>query len=335
MNDRRDDPTASDPMAGVDPQMRDPLRRFLDVVGVQGFFTVADLQERRARYESVLQIGARRGPSAETVPRRDIAIARSDGRETLSVRLYRPAGISGTLPALVYLHGGGRIMGSIAADDAYAAALASHVPCAVLSVDYALAPEHRAELAVEDCYDALTWLALNAGDLAIDANRIALFGNSAGGGLAAGLSLLARRRGGPSIVHQMLIYPMLDDRNITASSLSAPNLGTWTRDANIEAWSLALGQRAGGDDVPDFVAPARVRDFAHLPPTYVEVGDLDIFADECCAFAQGLANAGVAVEFHCLPGVFHGFDQVAPDADVTILAVKTRVEALRRALGIV
>ncbi len=180
----------------------------------------------------------------------------------------------------------------------------------MLVVDYRVAPEHPHPTPVEDCYAALVWLAENAGELGVDPARIAVMGDSAGGGLAAGVCLLARDRGGPAVAQQLLIYPMLDDRPATPDPQLLPFL-TWTYDDNVTGWGALLGEGAGTDAVSPYAAPARADDLAGLPDTYIDVGDLDIFRDEDITYARRLADAGVPTELHVYPGCPHAFEALA------------------------
>ena len=156
-------------------------------------------------------------------------------------------------------------------------------------VDYRVAPEHPHPTPVEDCYAALVWLADRAPTLGVDARRLAVIDDSAGGGLAAGICLMARGRGGPAVAQQLLIYPMLDDRAVTPGPQLLPFL-TWTYEDNLTGWGALLGDSAGGDDVSPYAAPARASDLTGLPDTYIDVGDLDIFRDEDITFARRLSG---------------------------------------------
>ncbi|MDQ0823777.1 acetyl esterase/lipase [Arthrobacter sp. V1I7] len=278
-------------------------------------------------------MAAGRAPDETRVQRQDFTISRGSGKPGLDVRVYRPQALVPPSAGILYIHGGGMVMGSIAADDAYAAALAVDVGCTVVSVGYGLAPENPGTGPVEDCYDALVWLVAQASEIGVDVGRLAVFGVSAGGGIACGLSLLARDRGTPRLTYQMLIYPMLDDRSATPSSHAIVDLGVWDRAANLEAWRHLLGEDVGGSDVSPYAAPARETELSGLPATYLDVGDLDLFFDEDIQLAQRLANCGVPLELHVYPGAYHGFDQIAPGADMAKTARGNRLAALRRALA--
>jgi acetyl esterase/lipase len=211
--------------------------------------------------------------------------------------------------------------------------LAAAIDGAVISVDYRLAPEHPHPIPVEDCYAGLAWTAGQAGRLGIDAARIVIGGESAGGGLAAATALLARDRGGPALRFQYLVYPMLDDRNDSSSALEfGADWPVWPREMNVVGWRALLGDRAGEADVSSYAAPARATDLAGLPPAYIDCGDLEVFRDECINYARRLAGAGSVVELHIWPGVFHGWEGAAPEAAVTRQATAARLAALRRAL---
>ncbi|MDP9166603.1 MAG: alpha/beta hydrolase, partial [Actinomycetota bacterium] len=172
------------------------------------------------------------------------------------------------------------------------------------------------------------WLAEHAVELGVDPTRLAVMGDSAGGGLAAGVALMSRDRGGPAIAQQLLIYPMLDDR----TSVPDPQLlafATWTYDDNATGWGALLGHTVGGEDVSPYAAPARATDLSGLPATYFDIGDLDIFRGEDLAFALRLADAGVATELHVHPGCPHAFDGLAPNAAVSQRVIADRVRRLR------
>jgi acetyl esterase/lipase len=196
----------------------------------------------------------------------------------------------------------------------------------MLTVDYRVAPEHPDPTPVEDCYAALRWLAAHAAQLGVNPARVAVAGDSAGGGLAAGVSLLARDRGGPALALQLLIYPMLDDRTTTEDPVLPPELLTWTYEDNVTGWGALRGDR---EALSIYAAPARAQDLTGLPPAYLDTGDLDIFRDEDIAYGRRLAEAGVPTELHVHPGCPHAFEGLAPDAEVSRRVVADRVRRLR------
>jgi acetyl esterase/lipase len=255
------------------------------------------------------------------------------GAPEVRVLVYLPKHAPQPLPALLWIHGGGYVIGSAEQDDLTVKAIVSEIGCAAVSVDYRLAPETTHPGPVEDCYVALTWLHAHAGELGVDVGRIAIGGASAGGGLAAGLGLLNRDRGEVPLAFQLLISPMLDDRTVTHSD-PHPHTGEfmWTHDSNHFGWSSLLGQELGGEGVPPYAAAARAEDLAGLPPTYISVGALDLFLEEDMEYARRLIRAGVPTELHVYPGAYHGFSMV-PDAQVTQASARDIISALRRALS--
>ncbi len=237
----------------------------------------------------------------------------------------RPAALSPRAgPAIVYLHGGGMISASMELYDRWVAAYVAASGVPMLAVDYRRAPEHPHPCPVEDCYAGLAWLAAHAAELGVDAGRIAVMGDSAGGGLAAAVALLARDRG-LAVARQILIYPMLDDRTTVPDPALVPFAG-WSYDDNYTGWHALLGDLTGTAAVPAAAAPARAGDLAGLAPLYLEVGDLDILRDEGIEYARRAAAAGTPVELHVHPGCPHGFDRAAPGSGV---AQRARADRLR------
>ena len=260
--------------------------------------------------------------------------AGSEGRDTLPVRIYQAASSLASAPALYWIHGGGMVMGNLDQSDAYCADIAHAVGVVVVSVDYRVAPEYPFPTPLEDCYVGLRWVVRSAEALGVDRARIAIGGSSAGAGLAAGLALLARDRGEVSVCHQHLIYPMLDDRNTTASSHAITDPRVWNRTSNLAGWNAYLAGRAGSDDVSPYAAPARATDLAGLPPAYIAVGTLDLFLDEDIEYARRLAAAGVRVELRVYPSVFHASPTYIPNAAVSRRWTADQRDALARGLGV-
>jgi acetyl esterase/lipase len=241
---------------------------------------------------------------------------------------FTPADRAEPGPAWLYVHGGGMVLGSVALDDSMIRQHVAQTGVPMLAPDYRLAPEHPHPAPVEDCYAALVHLTRHAGELGVDPSRIGVTGFSAGGGLAAAVTLLARDRGGPAIARQLLVYPMLDDRTTLPDPAIAP-YATWTYEDNALGWRSLLGDLADDQDVPWSAAAARATDLTGLPPAYVETAELDIFRTEDVVYAERLAAAGVPVELHLHPGCVHGFDGIAPDAAVTRRATADRYRVLR------
>ncbi|MFI9251011.1 alpha/beta hydrolase [Streptomyces sp. NPDC053069] len=245
----------------------------------------------------------------------------------------RPAGIAGPLPLLYYMHGGGMITGNAwSVLPRLLREWALPLELAVVSVKYRLAPGAQYPAALDDCRAGLAWVAAHAAGLGIDAERVVVGGKSAGGGLAAALALLARDRGGPPLIGQLLLYPMLDDRNDTFSSHQMAGIDLWDRTSNATAWQAALGGRYGAADLPPYAAPARATDLSGLPPAYIEVGSAETLRDEDVGYAQAIWRAGGQAELHVWPGAFHGFDTFAPGAALSQDARDARTRWLRRIL---
>lgn len=236
-------------------------------------------------------------------------------------------------PALLHMHGGGYIMGSPEIIAPQLQHTAREIGCVIVSVDYRLAPETPYPGALEDNYAALRWLHANAGSLGVDNARIAVGGESAGGGHAAALAIAARDRNGPSISFQYLVYPMLDDRTGISKQVS-PEVGefVWTLEHNRLGWSAFLGVPAGSKNVPEGSVPARVGNLASLPPAFIAVGSLDLFLDENLEYAARLKAAGVPVTTHVEPGAFHGSNKMVPEAESSRRFNAQLHDGLRRGL---
>lgn len=247
----------------------------------------------------------------------------------------QPEGETAPRPAFVHVHGGGYVLGSADLFVTGVQQLADRCECLVVSVDYRIAPETPFPGALEDAYAALRWVHEHAEELRVDPTRVAVGGESAGGGLAAQLAIAARDRGEYPVAFQLLIYPMLDDRTGSTRPVP-PHIGTyvWDSAANVFGWTSYLGVPAGSESVPAGAVPARVGDLSGLAPAYIGVGALDLFVQEDIEYAQRLAEAGVPVELHVVPGAFHGFDFFAPQSQMTLRFVDTWTRALRQALGI-
>jgi acetyl esterase/lipase len=237
-------------------------------------------------------------------------------------------------PAVLHIHGGGYVVGTAAQDIVPLQRLSTAHGCVVVSVDYRLAPETRFPGSLEDNYAGLRWLHANAKELGIDRNRIALLGESAGGGHVASLAVAARDRGEVPVAMQVMLYPMLDDR--TGSSRAVPShLGAfvWDAAANCFGWSSLLGVPAGADSVPRGAVPARVENLRGLPPAFIGVGAIDLFVEEDIAYAQRLIQAGVPTELYIAPGGYHGFDIIVPEAKISKRFTAAWNDALHRGLN--
>ncbi len=291
---------------------------------------VGDVATRRANSRQMFGqlLSSRR--AADGVAVQKFTVGTDDGA-ALAVSWYRPEGADRPGGAALYLHGGGMIFGLHELGDLYdwlARRYVADSGVPMLLVDYRTAPEFPHPAPVQDCFAALVWLAEHADELGFDPARVAVMGDSAGGGLAAAVCLMARDRGGPAVALQVLIYPMLDDRTTVPDPELAPFV-TWTYDDNLTGWQALLGSSVGGHGVSEYAAPARAADLSLLPPTYIDVGDLDIFRDENVAYAGRLAAAGISTELHVHPGCPHAFEGLAPNAAVSQRVIADRVRRLR------
>jgi acetyl esterase/lipase len=298
-------PTSSEIQSRLNPDIREAL-------AANPFPPIrADtLQATRAsRYSQVNEADL-----SSAVTRRSLTVPGPEGAPEISLRIHRPADATGPLPCLYWMHGGGLVMGSSIQDDVRFDRWCVRHNFMAVSVEYRMAPETMYPGAIEDCYAGLRWLFAHAEELEVDVTNVGIGGASAGAGLAAALSLVARDRGGPTISSQLLIYPMLDDRMTTDSS--AWEVPIWPPSSNQFGWTAYLGNAKGGPDVSPYAAPARATNLTGLPPAIILVGALDGFVDEDIRYAQQLNHAGVEVELHVYPGAPHGFDALLPGTDV-------------------
>jgi acetyl esterase/lipase len=264
------------------------------------------------------------------VTRTEHVIPGLDGDPDVGILWYEPADRATPAPCMVWIHGGGFIIGSAANEDLLCRRMAAQAGAVVASVDYRLAPETQAPGSVHDCYAALRWVHENAESLGVDTARVAIGGVSAGGGLAACLAILARDRGEFAVSFQLLIYPMLDDR--TASTADpGPYVGEfiWTPASNRFGWASLLGGEPGGAGISPYASAARVESVDGLPPSYISVGSLDLFAEEDIEYARRLLRAGIPTELHVYPGGYHGFN-MAPTARITVAHFRDMIGALDR-----
>jgi acetyl esterase/lipase len=236
-------------------------------------------------------------------------------------------------PGFLYVHGGGMISGDRFGGIGQPLRWAERFGGVCVAVGYRLAPDFPDPFPVEDTYAALTWMVANAGELGIDPGRVVVVGRSAGGGLGAGAALLARDRGGPALLGQLLISPMLDDRNDTVSAHQIDGVGIWDRTSNDTGWTALLGDRRGTPDVSAYSAPARATDLSGLPPAFVDCGSAEVFRDEDIAYASALWAAGTRAELHVWPGAFHACDLIAPDAVLSRQMTAARDAWMARLLG--
>lgn len=326
-----DGPTPVGPPPPFDPELVPALRIINELIPAVGPDTLQTMRagipgmepvdnETLAR-DGAFLVEERTVPGPQGVP--DIALL-----------ICRPAAATFPTPAIYHTHGGGMILGDYRTGLEDQLNLAQSIGAAVVSVEYRLAPEAPHPAPVEDCYAGLVWTAEHADELNIDPDRIVITGASAGGGLAAAVALLARDRGGPALFGQMLLCPMLDDRNDTPSAVQMAGLGVWTQADNAFGWDALLGAARGSDAVPPYAAPARATDLSGLPPAFIDVGSAETFRDEDVTYASRIWQAGGRAELHVWPGGFHGFDIMAPDAAVSQDARSARHVWLRRLFAV-
>jgi acetyl esterase len=317
--------------------MEEPMSYSFDpelaaAVAMMPVFEITDVPTARAEMGETFA-AAFGEPDRSGVQVRDELVPGPDGAPEVRLRIYTPDRL--VAPAAIYdVHGGGFMLGTIDMFDGHNLRLARELGVTVVTVDYRLAPEHPYPAGLEDCYAGLVWVAKNADALGIDPDRIAIHGESAGGGLCAGLALLARDRGGPSIAFQYLGVPELDDRLDTPSMRAFTDTPIWNRPNAVVSWDSYLGAgKRGTPDVPIYAAPARATDLTGLPPAYVSVMEFDPLRDEGIAYAQALMHAGVSVELHAFPGTFHG-SSLVEQAEVSRREADEALAVLRRALGL-
>ncbi|QUQ63932.1 alpha/beta hydrolase [Kutzneria sp. CA-103260] len=249
--------------------------------------------------------------------------------EQASVRVFRPASGRRSAPALLWIHGGGYVAGNAAFEDTFCREVAGRLDVVVASVEYRLAPEHPFPAPLDDCYAGLRWLADDPG---VDRARIAIGGASAGGGLAAGLALMARDRGEIAPVFQLLVYPMLDDRTADRADIDPRTLRVWSQRSNRFGWRSYLGSAV--KDVPYLAAAGRCEDLTGLPPAWIGVGTADLFHDEDVRYAARLTEAGVPCALEIVPGAYHGFDAIERSAGVSRQFTQTQLSVLDAALNV-
>jgi len=310
----------------LDPEVAAATIRFFGEPVEFSPIPVGDIGNRRNLLEAVHAKIDVAQPVPTDVAIKDFETTTADGA-TLLLRWYSKEGPDPG-SAVLFLHGGGMILSSVALYDGTVARYVSSSGVPFLSVEYRLAPEFPHPAPVEDAFAGLTWLAEHAGELGVDPIRIAVMGDSGGGGIAAGLALLARDRGGPSIARQILLYPMLDDRTTTPDPALA-GLTTWSYEDNATGWQALLGEACGGSNVSPYAAPARMMSAKDMPPLYMEALELDIFRDEDIEFARRTAAAGISTELHVHPAVPHAFETVAFDTAVARRMAADRIRVLR------
>ena len=314
----------ADPYAMVDPELLDTIKKF-------PFPTQSFTSETLAIARKWPPVPPLPPPAPQPFERH---IPGPSGAPDLRLVIVDPAPGTKGRPAFLHMHGGGYVTGMAGQFNPSLQAVAQNFGCLVVSVDYRLAPETHFPGSLEDNYTALRWLYKNSDELGVDRKRIAIGGESAGGGHAAQLAIAARDRREIPILFQLLIYPMLDDRTGSTRQVP-PYMGqfVWNAGSNRFGWTSLLGVPAGSPAAPAGAVPARVENLAGLPPAFIGVGALDLFVDEDVEYARRLINAGVATELHVIPDAYHGFDVLVPDAAVSKRFTESWTVALRRAFA--
>ena len=309
----------------VDPELLQALEAY--PASELNLETLPAVREMRAKQQREMNETL---PEIAGVSQEDRLIPGLAEDQNVHIRIYRHKTQSGRLPAFLWIHGGGYVLGGVDGDDYPSKLRVKNIECVVVSVNYRIAPENPYPDGLDDCYSALKWMTDNANEVGIDKTRIAVGGASAGGGLAAALALLVRDRAELNILYQMLVYPMIDDRNVAPASDALPDTLIWTRDKNLFGWTAYLGRPPGGEDVLPYEAVMRAKDLSGLPPAMIVVGALDLFLDENIEYARRLIKAGVPTEFHIYPGAYHGFNGFAPGASVSRQCNATCDAALKK-----
>lgn len=313
-------------LAFVDPELQPFVQGVMERAASFGSLTEDGLQALRSRPMGPAV------PPLPDVPASERTIPVGEGSPDVTIQIVN-AQPGSRRPGILHMHGGGYILGSAKSQIRDLQELARALDCVVVSVEYRLAPETRYTGSVEDNYAGLKWMFDHAAELGLDASRIAVMGESAGGGHAALLAITARDRGEVPVVFQALIYPMLDDR--TGSSRAVPShIGAflWTAELNRFGWRSFIGLEPGDDAVGEDAVPARVSDLSGLPPAFIGVGSIDLFVREDTEYALRLMEAGVATELLVVPGAFHAFDRIAAETTPARKFTEAKLAALRRAL---
>ncbi|MET8978269.1 alpha/beta hydrolase [Streptomyces sp. NPDC004539] len=320
------------PPPPFDPELAAALELIKDVVGPS--LTAEDVQAMRRGEHAVFlpEVDVTLGGAFEA---EDRTVPGPEGAPEISLLICRPTSPAPARPrgVIYHIHGGGMVIGDNRTGVENVLEWARELDLVVVSVEYRLAPEHPHPAPIEDVYAGLLWTVENASALEADPARVVIAGASAGGGLTAALALLLRDREGPRPLGQLLMCPMLDDRNDTPSAHQMAGLGIWDRTANETGWTALLGSARATPDVSPYAAPARATDLSGLPPAFIDVGSAETFRDEDVAYAGRIWQAGGAAELHVWPGGFHGFDGFAPQASLSRAARAAQLAWLRRLLA--
>jgi acetyl esterase/lipase len=318
----------------VDPDFREVLELSTNTgrvaTPVSRGATSGQINDIRSSYLSVL-------PSVEDMRRNgkieatEFLLPDETGADTIPALLLRPAGVDGALPVIFYTANGGKIVQSVAVGMSDTELdWVEKLGVAMMIVACRVGPENPHPAQVEDNFRGLTWMAEHASELNLDMNRVMIYGKSGGGGVAAATALYNRDHGGPEITHQILIYPMMDDREDDVSSQFEGVV--WDRQSNRTGWTAILGDKVGGPDVSEYAAAARATDLRGLPATYIEVGAAEVFRDESILYAHRLGEVGIPTELHVWAGGLHAFELMLPEVPMSQQAIAARTNYVQRAL---
>ena len=310
-----------DKLSKIHPDLQQAARKFPALTVSRNNLWLARLSMRLMRT-----------PKTPEVLVENMLVPGQDDRTRIRLRVYKPRWVARPTPVLVWLHGGGYVMGRPELDEVRCTQYVRDLGIIVVSVDYRCAPKHPFPAGLEDSYSALKWVESHSQELGVDPKRIAIGGESAGGGLAASLVQLAHDRQEIEPVFQLLVYPMLDDRTVLRSDVDDSSNVTWNQKSNRFGWESYLGKKCGAGDVPEYSVPARREDLSGLPQAWIGVGTVDLFHDEDMAYARRLNGCGVECEICPVPGAFHGFDRFAPQAPVVRGFRQSQISALKGSL---
>jgi acetyl esterase/lipase len=310
---------------GIDPELVAPLaeiKALLPPLTLEGLSEMQGLPSPPV--EQVLE--------GRAIEHEELEVPGPDGAPDVKLSVYRPAAASAPGACVYFIHGGGMIIGDRFTNIELPMEWVDSLGVTLVSVEYRLAPAHQGTALVDDCYAGLAWVGKHAGELGVDPGHIVVAGGSAGGGLAAGVTLMARDRREPDVLGQLLICPMLDHRNATVSSEQYDgDDALWTRSMNEFGWRCLLGDTPD-DEVSVYASPALAGDLSGLPPAYIDAGSAEVFRDEDVAYATRIWAAGGQAELHIWAGGFHGFDLIYPAAQVSQAARAARNDWLARLL---
>lgn len=324
-------------MKNIEKRLDEGLRHTIQYIPtiIHEHFANNEIEKAREAFAQFVAPGLEMAEQIKEVVCEKRSIQSSIDQANIDLYVYSPVDNSDKLPVLYWIHGGGLVIGGAKLDELLLKSIVQTVGCKVVSVEYRLPPETPFPLPLEDCYDGLKHIFQAHNDLGIDPNKVVIGGDSAGGGLTAALAQLTRDRGELSqeIAAQLLIYPMLDDRNTNPLEEGQEDHYLWNKASNIYGWTSYLGMKPGTNETPKYASAARTEDLTNLPPATILVGELDLFCLEDIAYASRLIACGVSTELHVYPGAYHGSQGLNPDIFVSQEHNKMVLSALQRAFA--